>query len=140
MNNRICTSCLFIKPFEEFHWQKNYGIPFSKCKICYNKKCRDYRNSEHGKKIIAKNDARKERKKKKRLACKEWKLRNPNKYKAQTALYNAIRDKRITKKPCEICGNIKVEGHHISYEQKDWFNVRWLCKKHHTEETYKKII
>lgn len=31
--------------------------------------------------------------------------------------------------PCEVCGDPKVEVHHITYEEAD--NIRFLCKKHH---------
>ena len=44
---------------------------------------------------------------------------------------NALRDKRIEKTPCEICGDVNVEAHHDDYEYQ--LNVRWLCFRHHRE-------
>lgn len=42
-----------------------------------------------------------------------------------------IKRGKLTKLPCEICGEIKVEAHHDDYN--DCINVRWLCRKHHKE-------
>jgi hypothetical protein len=42
-----------------------------------------------------------------------------------------VRAGRIERKPCEICGDTKVEGHHHDYTKP--LDVRWLCVKHHRE-------
>ncbi len=44
---------------------------------------------------------------------------------------NAIRDKKLIKLPCEVCGKKKVEAHHDDYNYP--LSVRWLCRKHHME-------
>ena len=55
---------------------------------------------------------------------------NPEKYKARTALNNALRDNRIQKKPCNKCGsNDNVQGHHEDYSKP--LEVVWLCFKCH---------
>jgi ribosomal protein S27AE len=41
----------------------------------------------------------------------------------------AILEKKIFKKPCEICGDTVVHAHHNDYT--DPFNITWLCPKHH---------
>lgn len=56
---------------------------------------------------------------------------NPEKYKARTALSNAVRDGLVTKGTCMVCGCTKVEGHHHDYSKP--LHVEWLCKQHHTE-------
>lgn len=43
----------------------------------------------------------------------------------------AIKRGKLVKKPCEICGAEKAEAHHDDYNKP--LEVRWLCKKHHTE-------
>lgn len=35
----------------------------------------------------------------------------------------------IQKKPCEVCGEMKVEAHHPDYN--DPYTVKWLCFYHH---------
>ena len=50
---------------------------------------------------------------------------------ARGKVNNAIRDGRLVKLPCEICGDPKAEAHHDDYRKK--LKVRWLCFKHHRE-------
>lgn len=44
---------------------------------------------------------------------------------------NAIRDGRLTKLACEICGNTAVEEHHCDYNEP--LEVLWLCPIHHEQ-------
>lgn len=37
----------------------------------------------------------------------------------------------LIKKPCEVCGKIKVDAHHDDYYKP--LEVRWLCRRHHQE-------
>jgi len=46
-------------------------------------------------------------------------------------LSNAIREKKIERMPCFVCGAEKVEGHHFDYSSP--LNVTWLCNPHHRE-------
>ncbi len=55
----------------------------------------------------------------------------PEKSKARMLLAHAIRDGCIKREPCEICGDIKSEGHHDDYSKP--LDVVWLCRKHHCE-------
>lgn len=57
--------------------------------------------------------------------------KNEAKYKANTAVSNAVRDGRIIKKPCEICGD-KAQAHHEDYTKP--LDVKWLCRKHHLKK------
>lgn len=41
----------------------------------------------------------------------------------------AIRTGALTRKPCEICGAVRVEAHHRDYRKP--LEVNWLCRKHH---------
>jgi hypothetical protein len=61
---------------------------------------------------------------------REWAGRNPEKRKAQWAVNNAIRDGRMVRQPCEVCGE-KAQAHHDDYSKP--FDVRWLCTTHHGE-------
>lgn len=57
--------------------------------------------------------------------------RNPVKYSANNAVNNAVRDGRLTKQPCEVCGSERVHAHHDDYSKP--LDVRWLCTTHHAE-------
>lgn len=53
------------------------------------------------------------------------------KHAARTKVSKAVLRGKLIKLPCEICGNPESEGHHDDYSKP--LEVRWLCKKHHTE-------
>jgi hypothetical protein len=62
---------------------------------------------------------------------RKWREKNPEKYRAEYAVSNAIRDGRLIRQPfCTICRSTrKVEAHHHDYS--DVLGVTWFCKKHH---------
>ncbi len=55
----------------------------------------------------------------------------PKRVIANRAVSNAVRDGRLLKLPCSICGNEDSEGHHDDYDKP--LEVIWLCPKHHAE-------
>lgn len=59
----------------------------------------------------------------------EHRKNNPEKYKARTAVGNALRDGRLTKLPCCNCGDKKAQAHHHDYSLP--LAVTWLCFKCH---------
>lgn len=60
---------------------------------------------------------------------KRYIKRNPLRYKATNLINNALRDGKISKLPCFVCGSEKVVAHHVAYDLP--FDVVWLCQKHH---------
>jgi len=55
----------------------------------------------------------------------------PEKRAAHRAFQKALRNGKIQKQPCEVCGEAPAQGHHDDYSKK--LSVRWLCRKHHEE-------
>ncbi len=55
----------------------------------------------------------------------------PRKFKARDILYRSRRGGKIQREPCQICGNMKVDGHHDDYSKP--LKVKWLCRIHHFE-------
>jgi len=51
---------------------------------------------------------------------------------ARLAVRRALRSGLITKKPCEVCGDKRVQGHHPDYARPLF--VKWLCIPHHVAE------
>lgn len=133
---RICTICKVIKPFSGFNFDKRFQIPFSRCKPCYNNVCKKYRKSKQGQKTYKKWAYSHEGKISREQAMKKWRELNKFKRKAHTAVSNALRDEKLFKEPCSVCGNPKSEAHHQSYLEENWLKVIWLCKKHHSEITW----
>ena|ERR1035441_861393 len=64
-------------------------------------------------------------------ANKRQRLLYPEKTSARQAAQNAIRDGRLQRLPCEVCGNPKAQAHHDDYSEP--LTVRFLCRKHHDE-------
>jgi hypothetical protein len=57
---------------------------------------------------------------------------NPAKYKAVTAVGNALRDGKLVRGPCESAGHDcagAIHAHHDDYSKP--LEVRWLCRRHH---------
>lgn len=49
----------------------------------------------------------------------------------RASLWSRVSRGKIIPKPCEVCGSLKVEGHHTDYAKEHKTDVRWLCKLHH---------
>jgi len=77
-----------------------------------------YRETEEGKLAVAR-------------AHRTYAETFPERRKAQHILGNAIRDKKIEKQPCFVCGKEKVEAHHFDYSRP--LLVTWLCNYHHRQ-------
>ena len=69
-----------------------------------------------------------------RLSMLKYEERYKNRKAAHIIFSNAVRDKKVFKLPCFVCGELNVEGHHPDYERP--LDVVWLCEKHH-KETHK---
>jgi len=62
-------------------------------------------------------------------ATKRWVEKNAIKRGVHIITGNAIRDGRLHKRPCSVCGDKKVNAHHDDYAKP--LDVRWLCDNHH---------
>jgi len=71
-----------------------------------------------------------------RARNKRYVKRHPEKLRARQAVYCALRNGKLARRPCEICGNQNSQAHHDDYSKP--LDVRWLCLKHHRE--YHKMI
>jgi hypothetical protein len=55
---------------------------------------------------------------------------HPERNKARTAVGNAVRDGKLARLPCLICGSA-AEAHHPDYSRP--LDVVWLCPRHHKQ-------
>jgi len=94
--------------------RENYDLKFEYYRDLYRRKFE--RNLKNGKAA--------EWQRKRRAA-------NIERYKANGAVSNAVRDGRLEKQPCEVCGSSNVQAHHDDYSKP--LDVRWLCFVHHRE-------
>lgn len=130
-----CFKCGAMKPYTEFYKHKQMSDGYlNKCKTCAKHDVRKNRadNVEYYREYDAKRykDDPKVRQRIARVTM-EWKKRHPDRYRAHYAVGNAVRDGRLEKKPCEVCGATYVHGHHDDYTKP--LEVRWLCPIHHKE-------
>jgi hypothetical protein len=155
-----CFKCLCSKPFAEFykHAEMSDGH-LNKCKECTKKDANAHRqaNLERVRSYdrlrgsqphrvaarieYAKSDRGRTMHSK---ACAAYRLRHasPNprivldaatraaRRRARVALGNAIRDGKVARWPCEVCG-AKAHAHHPHYDAP--LLVTWLCPSHHKQ-------
>ena len=82
-------------------------------------------------KLLSKYKTEQKYKDRRAKVIKTYIAKNPQKKSAQLQVQNSIRDGRLLRMPCTLCGNPKSEGHHEDYSKP--LDVIWLCRKHHRE-------
>ena len=143
---KTCRECGIEKPMTEYYEHKGMTDGhLNKCKSCVRsrvlsntKENADYYKKYNKQRAMLPHrvEARKKYAKTKlgKLAIKKanekYIKNNPIKRFATVAVNNAIRDGKLQKLPCFICGN-KAEAHHPDYTRP--LDVIWLCNQHHRE-------
>ena len=138
----MCKSCGLEKAPSLF-----YASNKSRCKECIKTRVKANReeNIEHYRELDRKRannpdrvQARKDYlltdagKESKRKTVEKYQESNPKKRAVHVATGNAIRDKKLTKGSCEVCGTSEsIVAHHCDYDKP--LDVTWLCAKHHNE-------
>jgi hypothetical protein len=117
--DRVCTLCKRLLPPTNFFldtW-KGKTKRKSRCIDCQRVAARLTRKPEVGRKRHGK--------------------RNPLKQHARNLLQSAVRRGKIIPKPCVVCGEKVVHGHHSDYSKP--FEIVWLCRPHHMQEHRKPV-
>jgi len=127
---KTCKKCHLEKSIVDFNkdsLRKDGHYPY--CRTCSSKDKHEYIMSEKGKAYMKRKNLK--QKEYMKTYLRDYNRRYPKERKARVMLLNAIRDRRVKKMPCVVCGEVKSEGHHIDYNQP--LVVIWLCKKHHRD-------
>jgi hypothetical protein len=130
-----CFRCNNEKPLSEFYKHSMMADGhLNKCKECTradSKKTYEKIQStpelairERKRQRIKENRRRLEGKTKKYIYKKQ-------KRPAQIVFNAAVKSGKVLKKPCEICGKEKSQGHHEDYSKP--LDVVWLCVRHHND-------
>lgn len=115
----VCGVCREAKPVGGYYAYSSFlrsdGTPKRVCRMCSRvrrKANRDRQEAETGS-----------------HSQRRWLVANRAKAYASVAVCAAVREGRMKRGPCEVCGAGPAEGHHDDYSKR--YDVRWLCKLHH---------
>ena len=127
-----CLKCGEIKDIEMFYTHpKMIDGHINKCKACTKIDVHDNykKNKVYYQAYDRERNRDEERKKRRAIYERNHREKYPEKYKARTAVNNAIRDGRLKKEPCCICGSMFSQAHHEDYSKP--LDVKWYCKQCH---------
>ena len=132
--NKKCFKCGVEKSLDEFYLHPRMSDGhLNKCKSCTKKDVENRYYDPKKREMIfnyeIKRGQQPERKKKRLEYQRKMRLKHPKKYKARTAVSNALRGGKLKKTPCMVCAEEKVNAHHEDYDKP--LEVLWLCRKHH---------
>lgn len=123
----MCRVCKSIKPMFGFHKRPDTKSGYhSICKYCKAIES-SFRKKRSGK--ISKS--------RKLIAKKRYRLKYPERERAQNLVNKAIRLGKLIRGPCMVCNNPVSQGHHFDYMKP--LDVIWLCQYHHNEITLSRI-
>lgn len=134
--SKKCFKCERVLPLDEFyaHPQMADGH-LNKCKDCTkaDAKVRQITHPEKLREYEKERNNRPERKTLMAKRSKEWRSKNPERYKAQNAVNNALRDGRLRRADaCQVCGAVfELHAHHADYSKP--LDVLWVCPKCHRD-------
>jgi hypothetical protein len=147
MQVKTCKECGAQLPLSDFYTHpKMADGHLNKCKACVRNRVKKHRaenierirsDARLRNKIKSKSQAsinyrRSDAgKKAHRKACIAYHERHPDRRLARHITGNAIRDGKLKRLPCEICGLEQSEAHHVAYDSP--LLVVWLCTKHHAQ-------
>lgn len=142
---KTCFACKKVKPLNEFYRHpKMADGHFNKCKSCSKadaKKNRadnidQYRQYERDRRAEKKQVEARYRKTPAGKAAHDratarYSFNHKKQRVAHNAVSNALRDGRLTRMPCGVCGSELTEAHHPDYDKP--LEVIWLCREHHMQ-------
>jgi hypothetical protein len=130
---KTCFKCGKEKALTEFYKHPFMGDGhLGKCKPCTRKDVRkNYVDKIEEKRAYdAMRNSSPERKKRAVESFKKSNTKHPERETAKAKTSNAIRDGKLLRQPCLICGE-KAEAHHPDYSRP--LDVVWLCRPHHIQ-------
>lgn len=133
MTTKTCFKCLSAKPLEAFYKHAMMADGhLNKCKEC-TKNDTAKRALEKWEYIRSYDKMRSSMPHRRALAKQvqdEYRAKYPQRVKANALVNNAVRDGRLKKQPCWVCGE-KAVAHHPDYDRP--LDVVWLCQPHHKQ-------
>lgn len=133
ISEKQCFKCKIMKPIAEFYKHKTMKDGYlNKCKDCAKRDIRIFRrDNDHVREYDRKRAKTEKRKTFTKFYNEQWRLLNPDSWKAHWTVHNAINRGELIKQPCKICGELKVHAHHKDYSKP--LDVEWFCARHHSK-------
>ncbi len=136
MGTKTCKTCGEEKSLDDFYGRLN------NCKECHRtymrkrravnpEQAREYDRRKAPQWRERKREYQRQHPDQVRGVQRRWAAKNRHKTRAYWQFHKALKDGRIEKQPCEVCGEADVHGHHDDYDKP--LEVRWLCPVHHGE-------
>ena len=133
-SSKTCFKCLKTKQTTEFYKLATMKDGFmGKCKTCTKEDVAANRlvNLERIREYDRERAKHPERLANAVAQTKRWRAEDKRRAKAHSMVARAIRDGRIEKTPCCVCGSDKSMAHHESYDNP--LDVTWYCQPHHKD-------
>ncbi len=129
-----CFKCGIIKRLDSFY--KHPDMPdghVNKCKSCNKKDVAENYRKNIDYYINYEKERFKRPERKEQIKKYQQKRRDTYRGKniARNKISSYIRNGKLVRLPCEVCGEKKSEAHHQDYRSP--LKVKWLCRKHHLE-------
>lgn len=132
---KVCFKCVRKLPVPEaFYQHKQMGDGFlNKCKECTKKDANKHRleNIDQIREYDRQRGTTEKRKKLTTAYTKKARSTFPMQHAAHRAVAEAVRQQKLIKLPCVVCGSSKSMAHHDDYDKP--LDVIWLCQVHHKE-------
>ena len=129
---KIYRACGLNKPRKDFYAHPRMADgALNFCKTCVRKRIKLHRlMNPH----VQENDRQRSKTPKRRAHLRanaeRWDQHNPAAYRAHNIANAAVRDRKLSRQPCQICGAIEhVHKHHRNYSRP--LDIVWLCAKCH---------
>lgn len=133
MTTKRCFCCGETKPLDGFYKHaKMKDGHLNKCVVCIKASATAHRlaNLERIREYDRRRASMPHRMAKNARVTAAYNTRFPDRRKANVAVGNAVRDGRLEKWPCQVCG-FKAVAHHPDYSRP--LDVVWLCQPHHKQ-------
>lgn len=126
---KVCFKCQRKLPLADFYRHPRSADGYcSKCKDCTK---RDVRKNRIDRIDYYRLYDRKRGNRQTREYRLAYRIAHSAAYIATNSVNNAIRDGKLFKQSCEVCGKLETHAHHDDYLKP--LNVRWLCAVHHNQ-------
>lgn len=124
-----CSNCGAEKPLEQFQVRNASKDGFTaSCKLCLKERDR-IRDQKPERKAMKDRYVKGIGRQAAERSKKKYIEKNTKKRSVHIKTGNAIRDGKLIKQPCSVCGNLDVQAHHCDYDKP--LEVIWLCPVDH---------